>query len=107
MVASGKQIKDYHAIAGSEPDGDWYAVFQDSNEGTPANATIAVQAQDFYKAAYKAATEITVASGVLTVSQNSHKVQPQTGTADDVDTISGMKAYTTLACLFLTAERIR
>ena len=101
MVASGSQIKDYHAIAGSEPDGDWYAVMQDGNEGTPANATIAVPGNELYKAAYKAATEITIASGVLTVTQNSHKVQPQSGTADDVDTISGMKADTTLA-LFIS-----
>lgn len=36
------------------------------------------------------ATEKTVASGVLTVDKSRHKIQPQSGTADDIDTISGM-----------------
>lgn len=36
------------------------------------------------------ATEITVSAGVLTVTQDHHKVQPESGTADDIDTISGL-----------------
>jgi hypothetical protein len=96
MTDAGSQIKGYHGIAGTEPDADWYLVMQDGNEGTAANATISVQAQDLFKALFEAVTEKTVASGVLTVDQNSHKVQPQSGTTDDIDTISGMKANTTV-----------
>lgn len=42
------------------------------------------------------ATEKTVASGVLTVDQSRHKVQPESGTADDITSIVGMEADTTL-----------
>lgn len=38
----------------------------------------------------ESATEVTVSSGTLTVTKSRHKVQPQSGTADDIDTISGM-----------------
>jgi len=39
-----------------------------------------------------APTEKTVSGGVLTVDQSRHGIQPQSGTADDIDTISGMEA---------------
>ena len=96
MTDAGKQIKSYHALAGTEPDPDWFLVAQDGNEGTAANATISVPMEDLYKAQFATATEVTVATGVLTVTLNSHKVQPESGTADDIDTISGMKTDTTL-----------
>jgi hypothetical protein len=38
------------------------------------------------------ATEITVAGGVLTLSQTIHKIQPETSTADDIDTLAGLSA---------------
>lgn len=95
-LTAGSQQKDYHALTGSEPDADWWISPQDANEGTPANAVIATQLSDLYKSAYKAATEKTVSSGVLTVDQSSHTVQPETGTSDDINTISGMKAHTFL-----------
>ncbi len=50
----------------------------------------ALEAHKFITA--KAATQLTIASGVLTVVQACHKIQPQSGTADDLDTISGMDA---------------
>lgn len=46
-----------------------------------------------------AATEKTVSGGVLTVDLARHKVQPQSATADDIDTISGIEADT-LVILF-------
>lgn len=46
-----------------------------------------------------AASEVTVSSGVLTVTKSRHKVQPESGTADDIDTISGM-ADNSLLVLF-------
>lgn len=36
------------------------------------------------------ATEKTVSGGVLTVDKSRHKVQPQSGTTDDIDTITGI-----------------
>lgn len=51
----------------------------------PNNEVIAIQ-----NYLIEAPTEKTVASGVLTVTKSRHKVQPQSGTADDIDTISGM-----------------
>lgn len=38
----------------------------------------------------KAATELTIAAGVITATQSSHKLQPASGVADDLDTINGM-----------------
>lgn len=42
------------------------------------------------------ATSKTVSGGALTVDQSRHKIQPETGTADDIDTISGIEADTIL-----------
>lgn len=39
-----------------------------------------------------AATEITVSSGTLTLTQSVHKVQPESGTADDIDNLAGLSA---------------
>ena len=50
-----------------------------------ANLMKAAQNQYFMAAA----TELTVAAGVITVTQSAHKLQPASGTADDLDTISG------------------
>ena len=38
------------------------------------------------------ATELTISSGAVTFTQLNHKLQPQTGTADDLDTINGTAA---------------
>ncbi len=38
---------------------------------------------------YKAATELTISSDEITVTQSAHKLQPETGTSDDLATISG------------------
>src|SRR5690349_18804353 len=38
---------------------------------------------------FDTATELTIASDAITITQNSHKLQPQSGTADDLSTISG------------------
>ena len=38
------------------------------------------------------ATELTITSGSVTATQSVHKLQPQSGTADDLDTISGLTA---------------
>ena len=48
----------------------------------------ALEAHEFLT--LKAATELTIADGEITVIQACHKIQPQSGTADDLDTISGM-----------------
>ena len=45
------------------------------------------------------ATEKTVSGGVLTVDQSRHKIQPETGTADDIDTITGMETDTTMVLI--------
>lgn len=39
-------------------------------------------------------SEITVSAGVLTVTKTRHKIQPESGTADNVDTISGIPTDT-------------
>lgn len=39
-----------------------------------------------------AATELTIASDAVTITQSNHKLQPQSGTADDLSTISGTTA---------------
>ena len=41
---------------------------------------------------FAAATELTISSGGITVTQGSHKLQPESGTVDDLDTISGLAA---------------
>ena len=41
---------------------------------------------------FRTATELTIASGVITLTQSNHKLQPELGTADDLETISGMSA---------------
>ena len=48
----------------------------------------ALEAHEFLT--LKAATELTIASGVITAVQASHKLQPESSTADDLDTINGM-----------------
>ena len=48
------------------------------------------------KTVFTAATEKTVSSGTLTVDQGVHKVQPESGTADDIATISGMTANSSM-----------
>lgn len=55
-----------------------------------ANANSWTAAQTFALIAMATATEKTVASGVLTVDKSSHTVQPESSTADDIDTISGL-----------------
>jgi hypothetical protein len=40
----------------------------------------------------KAATELTIATGAITITQSAHKLQPESGTADVLSTISGMAA---------------
>lgn len=44
----------------------------------------------------EAATAATISGGVLTVTKSRHTVTPQTGTADDIDTISGIPSGTML-----------
>lgn len=39
-----------------------------------------------------AATELTVSSGAITITQLTHKIQPESGTSDELDTISGTAA---------------
>jgi len=50
----------------------------------------ALEAHEFLT--LKAATELTIASGAITAVQASHKLQPESLTADDLDTINGMDA---------------
>jgi hypothetical protein len=38
----------------------------------------------------ESATEVTVSSGVLTVTKSRHTVQPESGTSDEIDTITGI-----------------
>ena len=51
----------------------------------------------------KAATELTIASGAITVTQAVHKLQPESSTADDLATINGMDAGDILI-LYVTDE---
>jgi len=61
----------------------------DYNDAADVNALgTALNALDFLT--LEAATELTVAAGVITLTQACHKLQPQAGAADDIDTISGM-----------------
>jgi len=48
----------------------------------------ALEAHEFLT--LKAATEITVASAVLTLTQACHKIQPESGTEDDIETLAGL-----------------
>lgn len=48
-----------------------------------------VQGKNVFKSLYPTATELTIATDAITVTQNVHKLQPQSGTADDLSTISG------------------
>lgn len=48
----------------------------------------ALEAHEFLT--LKAATELTIASGAIVSTQAAHKLQPESGTTDDLDTISGM-----------------
>ena len=50
----------------------------------------ALEAHEFLT--LKAATELTIASGAITAVQASHKLQPESSTADNLDTINGMDA---------------
>lgn len=52
---------------------------------TPGDVTAAL-------AKLKAATELTISSGAITVTQSAHTLQPESGTSDDLDTISGTSA---------------
>lgn len=54
------------------------------------NANTWTGLQTLTRLAMATATEKTVSGGTLTVDQGSHKIQPQTGTEDDIDTISGL-----------------
>jgi len=55
--------------------------------GTPASRKMTVL--NFLR---EDATELTISSGAVTFTQLNHKLQPQSGTADDLDTISGTTA---------------
>lgn len=59
-----------------------------------SNALKKIEIGNTYKAFYRESTEKTVSGGVLTVDQNSHSVQPESGTSDEIDTISGMSDNT-------------
>ncbi len=41
---------------------------------------------------FRTATELTIASGAITITQSNHKLQPETGTTDNLETINGMAA---------------
>lgn len=41
---------------------------------------------------FRTATELTISSGAITVTQSNHKLQPESGTTDDLTTINGMTA---------------
>ena len=64
-----------------------------------ANLLKAAQNQVFLKAA----TELTIAADAITVTQTAHKLQPASGTADDLATISGT-ADGELFLLYVTDE---
>ena len=51
------------------------------------------------------ATELTVAGGVLTCVQSAHKIQPEGGVADAIDTINGLAAGS-IAALYVTDEGV-
>jgi hypothetical protein len=51
-----------------------------------------VAMQTILKDMIDAATELTIASDAITITQGNHKLQPQSGTADDLSTINGTTA---------------
>ena len=51
----------------------------------------------------KASTELTISTGKITVTQSVHKIQPETGTVDTLDTINGMAAGDVVV-LYVTDE---
>ena len=67
----------------NKTDGVDYPEADDVNQ--PNNEVIAIQ-----NYLVEAATEVTVSSGVLTVTKSRHTVQPESGTSDDIDTITGI-----------------
>jgi len=54
-----------------------------------ATETVKMTIKDFLR---EAATELTIASDAITLTQLNHKLQPQSGTSDDLSTISGTTA---------------
>jgi hypothetical protein len=62
-------------------------VIEHDPSGTPDTRKMALT--DLFR---EVATELTISSGVVTFTQLNHKLQPQTGTADDLDTINGTTA---------------
>jgi hypothetical protein len=51
---------------------------------------VAAEVDDIQDYLLESATEVTVSSGVLTVTKSRHTVQPESGTSDDIDTITGI-----------------
>jgi hypothetical protein len=41
---------------------------------------------------FTSATELTISSGVITATQSAHKIQPESGTTDDLATVNGLTA---------------
>lgn len=78
--------------------GDYDLLVYDSSEGVAADQVKRfgvdtllegdLDAQ-FSELRLEAATELTISSGAVTVTQSAHKLQPESGTTDDLDTISG------------------
>ena len=67
----------------NKTDGVDYPEADDVNQ--PNNEVIAIQTY-----LIETASEVTVSGGVLTVTKSRHTVQPQSGTSDDIDTITGI-----------------
>ena len=62
-------------------------VLEHDPSGTPE--TVKMTAKDFLR---EVATELTISSDAITLTQLNHKLQPQSGTSDDLSTINGTTA---------------
>lgn len=71
-------------------DGDERLYIVNDDDGTPTSGY--TRPIDLAEAARNAATELTISSDAITITQGVHKLQPQSGTTDNLSTISGTAA---------------
>ena len=90
-----KKISELEELLESAPDDE--IVINDASEvGSGNKITKRIKLSNLIagieKLNFAEATELTISSGSITATQSCHKIQPESGTADDLETISGLNA---------------
>jgi len=93
-MTTGDRISELPAADEAIAGNDLIAV---TNVSKPGTGKTEKRAQDELLASqlnlnFRTATELTISGGEITVTQSNHKLQPESGTTDDLDTISGTTA---------------